>query len=108
MTSIAYAMGAGGAGGGAAPGGDMNFIIVMVAIFAIFYFLLIRPQQKKQKETKAMLSELAHGDTIVTAGGLQGKIAAITEQVVTLEVADKVKVKVSRSHIAGVIQKATP
>jgi len=55
-----------------------------------------------------MLSDLAHGDTIVTAGGLQGKIAAITEQVVTLEVADKVKVKVSRSHIAGVIQKATP
>ncbi|HOO90170.1 MAG TPA: preprotein translocase subunit YajC [Syntrophales bacterium] len=108
MTGIAYAMGAGGAGGGAAPGGDLNFIIVMVAIFAIFYFLLIRPQQKKQKETKAMLSNLAHGDTVVTVGGLHGKIAAITEQIVTLEVADKVKVKVSRTHISGVIQKATP
>ena len=108
MTGIAYAMGAGGAGGGAAPGGDLNFIIVMVAIFAIFYFLLIRPQQKKQKETKAMLSNLAHGDTVVTVGGLHGKIASITEQIVTLEVADKVKVKVSRTHISGVIQKATP
>ncbi len=106
MTGIAYAMGAGGGGGGAA-GGDMNFIFVMIAIFAIFYFLLIRPQQKKQKETKAMLDNLAHGDMVVTAGGLHGKISAITEQIVTLEVADKIKVKVSRSHIAGVTQKAT-
>ncbi len=106
MTGIAYAMGAGGGGGGAA-GGDMNFIFVMIAIFAIFYFLLIRPQQKKQKETKTMLDNLAHGDMVVTAGGLHGKISAITEQIVTLEVADKIKVKVSRSHIAGVTQKAT-
>jgi len=105
MTGIAYAM---GAGGGAAPGGDMNFIIVMVAIFAIFYFLLIRPQQKKQKETKEMLSNLTHGDMVITAGGLHGKITAITEQIVTLEVADKVKVKVSRAHIVGITQKATP
>jgi len=107
MTGIAYAQGAFGAGGGAASGGDMNFIFIMVAIFAIFYFLLIRPQQKKQKETKAMLETLAHGDMVITTGGLHGKITAITEQVVTLEVADKVKVKVSRSHIAGVAQKAT-
>jgi preprotein translocase subunit YajC len=108
MTGMAYAMGAGGAGGGGAPGGDMNFIIVMVAIFAIFYFLLIRPQQKKQKETKEMLSNLTHGDMAITAGGLHGKITAITEQIVTLEVADKVKVKVSRAYIVGVTQKATP
>jgi len=106
MTGTAYAMGGiGGAGGGG--GGDMNFIFVMVAIFAIFYFLLIRPQQKKQKETKAMLSNLAHGDMVVTAGGLHGKVAAITEQVVTLEVADKIKVKVSRGYIAAVTQKAS-
>ncbi len=105
MIGTAYAMGAGG--GGAAPGGDMNFIFVMVAIFAIFYFLLIRPQQKKQKETKAMLANLAHGDTVVTAGGIHGKITAITDQVVTLEIADKVKIKVSRGHIIGVTQKAT-
>ncbi len=107
MTGMAYAMGAGGVGGGAGGGGDMNFIVVMVAIFAIFYFLLIRPQQKKQKETKAMLSNLAHGDAVVTVGGLHGKITAITEQIVTLEVADKVKVKVSRGHIADIAQKAT-
>ena len=107
MVSIAHAMGAGGAGG-AGGGGDMSFIVIMVAIFAIFYFLLIRPQQKKQKETKAMLENLAHGDTIVTAGGIYGKITAITDQFVTLEVAENVKIKISRGHIAAVTQKATP
>ncbi len=107
MTGIAYAMGAGGAGGAGAGGGDMSFIVIMVAIFAIFYFLLIRPQQKRQKETKAMLENLAHGDTVITAGGIYGKIAAITEQVITLEVADNVKIKISRGHIAAVTQKAT-
>ena len=106
MTGMAYAMGAGG--GGAGAGGDMSFIVVMVAIFAIFYFLLIRPQQKKQKETKAMLSNLAHGDTVLTVGGLYGKITAVAEQIVTLEVANNVKIKVSRGHIAAVTQKATP
>ena len=105
MTGMAYAMGAGGGAGG---GGDMSFIVVMVAIFAIFYFLLIRPQQKKQKETKEMLGNLAHGDTIITVGGLHGKITAVAEQIVTLEVADNVKIKVSRGHIATIIQKATP
>lgn len=108
MTGIAYAMGAGGTGGGGAPGGDMSFIVVMVGIFAVFYFLLIRPQQKKQKETKAMLSNLAHEDMVITAGGIYGKVVAITEQVITLEVADKVKIKVSRGHISAVTQKATP
>jgi len=108
MMSLVYAMGApgkGGAGGGGA--GDLHFIILMVAIFAIFYFLLIRPQQKKQKELKDMLSNLGHGDSIVTTGGLHGKITGITEQVVTLEIADKIRVKVSRSAIAGVLQKGS-
>lgn len=109
MTGIAYAMGAGGLGGaGGAGGGDMGFIVIMIAIFGIFYFLLIRPQKKKQKETKEMLENLAHGDTVITVGGLYGKITAVAEQVVTLEVADNVKIKISRGHIAAITQKATP
>ncbi len=104
MTNLAYAMGQ--TGGGSGPGGDLSFIIMMAVLFAIFYFLLIRPQQKKQKEVKQMLANLSHGDTVVTTGGIQGKITAITDTVVTLEIADKVKVKVSREFIAGVIQKA--
>jgi preprotein translocase subunit YajC len=106
MSSIAYAMGGAGQGGAGAPGGDnLHFIIVMAAIFAIFYFLLIRPQQKRQKELKAMISNLGHGDTVITSGGLHGKITGITDQIVTLEVSDKVRVKVSRAHISAVTQK---
>jgi preprotein translocase subunit YajC len=97
----------GGAGGGAGAGGmDFGFMIVMAILFAIFYFLLIRPQQQKQKELKDMLANLAYGDTVVTTGGIHGKIVAITDTVVTLEIADKVRVKVSRSFIGGVVQKA--
>jgi preprotein translocase subunit YajC len=105
MSSIAYAMGGAGQGGAGGQGGDMHFIIVMAAIFAIFYFLLIRPQQKRQKELKAMISNLGHGDAVVTSGGLHGKITGITDQIVTLEVSDKVRVKVSRANIAAVTQK---
>jgi len=100
-------MGAPGGGGGAAGGGgDFSFIIMMAVLFGIFYFLMIRPQQKKQKEHKAMIANIAHGDLIMTAGGLQGKVAGITDTVVTIEVADKIKVKVGRNFIASVLQKA--
>lgn len=105
MTDLAYAMGQTGGGTGAG-GGDFGFIIMMAVLFAIFYFLLIRPQQKKQKEIKQMLGNLGHGDIVLTSGGIQGKITAMTDTVVTLEIADKVKVKVSREFITGVIQKA--
>ena len=104
MNSLAYAMG--GAGGKDAPGGDMHFIILMVAIFAIFYFLLIRPQQKKQKEVKAMLDNLNHGDMVITAGGLHGKVTGLADNIITLEISDKVRVKVSRNHISAVTQKS--
>jgi preprotein translocase subunit YajC len=78
----------------------------MAAIFAIFYFLLIRPQQKRQKEIKEMLGNLNRGDMIMTTGGLHGKITGLTEQIATMEVSDKVRVKVERTHIAAVTQKA--
>lgn len=93
-------------GGGTGGGGDFGFMIVMAILFAIFYFLLIRPQQQKQKELKDMLANLGHGDTVVTTGGIHGKIVAITDTIVTLEIADKVRIKVSRSFIGGVVQKA--
>ncbi|MBP8979964.1 MAG: preprotein translocase subunit YajC [Syntrophobacterales bacterium] len=97
----------GSAGGGAmGGGGDYSFIIVMAILFAIFYFLLIRPQQQKQKELKAMLDNLAHGDLVITSGGIHGKIVGLTDTVATLEIADKVKIKVSRSFIGAVLQKA--
>jgi preprotein translocase subunit YajC len=105
LTTLAYAMG-GAPGGGQAGGGDWGFIITMVIIFVIFYFLLIRPQQKKQKELQAMLSNLAYGDMVMTTGGIHGKVTGLADTVVTLEIADKVRIKVARSAIGAVLQKS--
>ncbi len=99
----------GGPGAPAGQGGgfgDWSFIIMMAVIFVIFYFLLIRPQQKKQKELRAMLDSLAYGDMVMTTGGIHGKITGLADAVVTLEIADKVRIKVSRSAIGAVLQKA--
>lgn len=107
FAGIAHAMGSAGGGGGAGgAGGDFSFIIMMLIIFGIFYFMLIMPQQKKQKEMKKMLEELAHGDVVQTVGGIQGKIVAMTETVVTIEIAEKVKVRVGRNFVGAVIEKA--
>ncbi|HYA14035.1 MAG TPA: preprotein translocase subunit YajC [Syntrophales bacterium] len=105
MTDIAYAMGGFGGGGGAG-GGDISFIIMMAVVFAIFYFLMIRPQQQRQKEIKKMRENLNHGDMVITAGGIHGKVTGLTDTVVTLEIAEKVRIKVSREYIGTVTQKA--
>ena len=95
MTSIAYAA------NGAAPSGGIMSFIPLILIFVIFYFLLIRPQQKKAKEHQGYLANLKKGDNIVTTGGLHGLITGITDTVVTLEIAENIRVKVSRQHILG-------
>ena len=106
MNNLAYAMGQ--VGGGGAKGGDnLHFIIMMVVIFAIFYFMLIRPQKKKQQDLRKMIENLKHGDMVITNGGLHGKITGLTDAIVTLEISDKVRVKVSRGNIGAIIQQAT-
>jgi len=89
---------AGGAGGCAQ--GSMQLIMFPV-IFALFYFLLIRPQQKKQEETDSMLKALRKGDKVRTSGGIKGEILSLDEREVVLQIADKVKINVLRSHIAS-------
>lgn len=106
MTSLAHAMGGGPGAPGASGGGDWGFIVTMVVIFVIFYFLLIRPQQKKQKDLKAMLDNLAYGDNVTTTGGIHGKVTGLADAIVTLEIADKVRIKVSRSAIGAILQKS--
>jgi preprotein translocase subunit YajC len=80
-------------------------IVLMVAMLAIFYFLLIRPQQKRQKEHALMLSNLQKGDTIFTVGGLRGRVTNLEETVITMEVAEKVRVKVNRNAVGGLVSK---
>jgi preprotein translocase subunit YajC len=77
-------------------------LLPMVVIVGIFYFLLIRPQQKKAKEHAEMLKALKKGDSVITQGGLYGKIAGITDSVISLEIAKNVVVQVARAQVAGV------
>ncbi|NPV42524.1 MAG: preprotein translocase subunit YajC [Firmicutes bacterium] len=77
----------------------------LIFIFIIFYFLLIRPQQKRDKERKQMLGSLKEGDQIITIGGIYGKILDIKDDIITLEIGDKVKIKVTRTAIGNVINK---
>jgi preprotein translocase subunit YajC len=71
-----------------------------VLIFVVFYFLLILPQQRKQKKHKGMLEALKKGDRVLTTGGLLGTVAALNKDVVTIQVADNVRVKVRREYVA--------
>jgi preprotein translocase subunit YajC len=96
MTSVAYAAG----GLGFDPSGWMMQIAPLLIIFAVFYFLLIMPQQKKAKEHKLMLESIEKGDDVITTGGIHGKVVGVADQVLTLDVGDKVKIKVSREFIA--------
>lgn len=90
----------GGEGGGA-TGGIMSFL-PFVAIIAIFYFLIIRPQNKKQKETQKMLSELKKGDRVVTIGGIHGTIQTVREKTVIVKVDENTKLEFSRNSISSV------
>jgi len=92
---------------GATPGGDLLTFLPMIAIVVVFYFLLIRPQQKRAKETKSMLEALQKGDEIVTAGGVVGKIAKLTDAYATVEIAPNVEVTVQRNAISLVLPKGT-
>jgi preprotein translocase subunit YajC len=101
MTGIAYAA---DAGAGMGAGGFASFI-PLILIFVVFYFLLIRPQQKQAKLHQAFLNDLKKGQKVVTKGGLHGVITALTDTVVTLEVAKDVAVKISRDAIGGSLTK---
>jgi preprotein translocase subunit YajC len=91
----------------AAPGqASSPFMSLMpfVLVFAIMYFLMIRPQQKRMKEHKNLLESLKKGDDVVTTSGFIGTISGITDKVVTLELADNVRVKMLKSQISQVVK----
>ena len=102
LTGVAYAMG-GAPGGGA--GGLMGLLPILL-MFVIFYFLLIRPQQKTARKHQDFIRNLKAGDRVVTTGGLHGEVKGLTETTVTLEIAEKVRVKVTRSAVSGSSQEA--
>ncbi len=95
--NIAYAM-------GTQPGGGQSSQIMaflpLILLFAVFYFLLIRPQQKRARTHKQFIEGLKKGDRVVTSGGMYGTITGVTDDAVTIEIAEKVRIKVLKSAIA--------
>ena len=91
---------------GAEPNPIMS-LLPLVVIFGIFYFLMIRPQMKRAKEHRALVSELKTGDEVVTNGGLLGKITAVSESFVDVELTPGVVIKVQRHAVSNVLPKGT-
>lgn len=91
---------------GKGPGGMMSLLLPFILMFVVMYFLILRPQKRKEKERKALLSRVRKGDWVVTAGGIHGKITSVreTEVVVRIDESKDVKVKVDRSSIATVLE----
>ena len=98
---LAFAMGTQPGGGG---GSQFMSFLPIILIFVIFYFLLIRPQQRRSKEHRTLLQNLKVGDNVLTSGGIYGRVTGMKDDRITVEISDKVRVKVNRGHIAGVLK----
>lgn len=93
-----------GSPAGAAPPqpGPLGMLLPFGLMFVVIYFLIIRPQQKKMKQHQALLEQVKHGDEIVTNAGIFGKVTGVTDKVLTVEIADGVRVKMLKSQVASV------
>jgi len=100
MVDFAYAMSQPPGGGSSAV---MTQLLFFAAIFGIFYFLLIRPQQKQKKDREAMLAAVRKGDRVVTSSGLHGTVVGLSENTVTLKVADSVRLDFDRSAVGRIV-----
>jgi preprotein translocase subunit YajC len=99
MFDIAFAQSVPGVG---SPSQLISFL-PLVLVFIIFYFLLIRPQQKKAKEHQQMLGKIKKNDEVMTSGGIYGKVTALTDTIVTIEIAPNVRIRVNRPQISAVL-----
>jgi preprotein translocase subunit YajC len=95
-------MGSKGAGGG----GGIEVLALPLLFFGIFYLLVFRPQQRQAKKQREFLQNIKVGDRVVTSGGLHGEITGLTDTTITLEIADRVRVKVTRAAVTGKSQEA--
>ncbi len=101
MDGIAWAQGAGGTAAGPSP---VINLLPIVLMFVILYFLMIRPQQKRARDHEAMVQNLKRGDDVVTTGGIHGRVQAITDKILTLEVASNVRIRLDRDQVATVLR----
>lgn len=85
----------------ATPGNQnmLTSLLPLLLVFVVFYFFMIRPQMKRQKELNAFRNSIAKGDKVVTTGGIYGKVVDVTDNVITIEIANDVKVRVDKSAV---------
>ena len=83
-----------------AGGGGLNFLLLMVALFLLMYALIIRPQQRQQKEHKTMVASIKKGDQVVTGGGIHGRVTGVADDVLTVEIAERVRIKLDRGSVS--------
>jgi len=96
VTGCPFQTGAEGEGGS-----PLTALLPFILIFVVFYFLILRPQQKQGKQRKEMLKNIKRGDNVITSGGMYGKILNIVGDLVTLEIAKGISIRLSRSGISG-------
>ncbi|MCY3986503.1 MAG: preprotein translocase subunit YajC [Candidatus Dadabacteria bacterium] len=89
-----------GTGQGAAGGSAFSAILPFIIIFALFYFLIIRPQQRQSRERKNMLAEVKRGDSVITTGGMHGRVISVDGDDLTVEIAKGVNIRMVRSGIS--------
>ena len=99
MLDLAFAMAPPPPDGAEGGGSMLALLPPMIMMFLIFYFIVIRPQQKKQKEQRKMVTELKEGDNVITMSGIHGTIKKVKDDIVTLQIADNVRIKIERSNI---------
>ena len=104
LINSAYAQGAGGASGSPSL---ISTLALPALLLVVFYFLLIRPQSKRAKEQQEMLSKVAVGDEIATAGGILGKVTEVGDQFLSVDIADGVNIKLQKFQVAKVLPKGT-
>ncbi len=98
LFDVAYAMAPAQEGDG--QGSMFSLLFPFLLMFAVFYFLLIRPQKKQAEQHRKFLSELQKGDEVVTSGGVVGKVVGVTDNLVTLDVGEKIKIKVMKGNVS--------
>ena len=101
----AYAQAAAPAAGGAAAFAQF---VPLILVFLIMYFLIMRPQQKKMRLHREMIAALKKGDTVITQGGIIGKVVGVRDEEVEVEIAQGVRIRVVRATIAQVVNRAAP
>lgn len=94
----------------ASPAADMSFPIMMMLLLAIFYFLVLRPQSKRAEEQRAKLNAVRRGDTVITSGGMVGRVTKVTDtsDEIEVELADNLKVRIVKSTLLDVRSKGEP